>query len=295
MEAENFLASPGCVAADCAPPSRSNTCFDVSKIVKLPQFAGTMELGPSDVKSFCISLETKFPLLVSPGDREETKKCQIAIACLTGLAQDWWANEILPAITEGECEPFTTYTQLKNALLARFLPPCANILYRDRLASLRQQNRPVETYIGEFMGLRHKCDDMTDGEALDRFMRGLDFRLRRQLCMLPERLPTTLKTARERALRLHQAMQGGYFGTAPQPSIRRFGNMIPMASTPPTTGLVAAPQPRTGAPDLMELDNMQARRNNGPFRGKCYECQQYGHRAFECPTKKQGNADGQLL
>ena len=111
MEAENFLASPGCIAADCASPSQSNTYFDVSKIVKLPQFAGTMELGPSVVKSFCISLETKFPLLVSPGDREETKKCQIAIACLTGLAQDdWWANEILLAITEGECEPFTTYT-----------------------------------------------------------------------------------------------------------------------------------------------------------------------------------------
>ena len=223
-----------------------------------------MELGPTDVKSFCIALETRFPLLVGPGDNEETKKCQIAIACLTGLAQDWWANEILPAITEGECQPFTTYAQLKSALFARFLPPCANILYRDRLASLRQLNRAVEIYIGEFMGLRHKCDDMTDGEALDRFMRGLDFRLRRQLCMLPEGLPTTLKQARERALLLHQAMQGGYFGTTSAQPMRRFGNIVPTTPTPPA-GIVGLSQPRAGGPDLMELDNIQTRRNNGQF------------------------------
>ena len=136
---------------------------------------------------------------------------------------------------------------------------------------------------------------MTDREALDRFMRGLDFCLRRQLCMLLEGLPTTLKKARERALQLHQAMQREYFGIAPQLSIRRFGNIIPITSTSPTTGLVVTSQPRTGAPDLMELDNMQARRNNGPFRRKCYECQQYRYRAFERLTKKQGNASSQLL
>ena len=288
----NFLPSSGGVTAECVSLAHPRSCFDVSKIVKLPQFAGHMELGPNDVKSFCNSLETKFPLLVLPGDQEETKKCQMTIACLTGLAQDWWANEALPAIAEGECEPFTTYTQLRSALFARFLPPCANILYRDRLASLRQQNRPVEVYISEFMGLRHKCYDMTDGEALDRFMRGLDFRLRRQLCMLPEGLPTTLKQARERALRLHQAMQGGYFGTASPPQMRRFGNLTSPTATPLTNGQGAIPQ-RVGVPELMELDNMQARRNNGAFRGKCYECQQYGHRAFECPNKKPGNAPGQ--
>ena len=133
---------------------------------------------------------------------------------------------------------------------------------------------------------------MTDGEALDRFMRGLDFCLRRQLCMLPEGLPTTLKTARERALLLHQAMQGGYFGTASQPALRRFGGMMNPAPPPPAA-IAGVSQNRFGTQDLMELDNMQTRRNNGPFRGKCYECQQYGHRAFECPNKKQGNAADQ--
>ena len=85
----NFVTAPRGVPTDCVTPSQNRSCFDVSKIVKLPQFSGVMELGSEDVKSFCISLETKFPLLVVPGDHEETKKCQIAIACLTGLAQDW--------------------------------------------------------------------------------------------------------------------------------------------------------------------------------------------------------------
>ena len=86
------------------------------------------------------------------------------------------------------------------------------------------------------MALRHKCEDMTDSEALDRFMRGLDFCLRRQLCMLPEGLPTTLKQARERALRLHQAMQGGYFSTASPFSVRRFGGMAPSTTVPLVSG-----------------------------------------------------------
>ena len=294
MESPNsFMTSPNGVTAECVALPQPRSCFDVSKIVKLPQFAGTMELGPNDVKSFCIALETKFPLLVVPGEHEDTKKCQIAIACLTGLAQDWWANEVLPAFAEGEREPFTTYPQLKSALFARFLPPCANILYRDRLASLRQQGRPVEVYTGEFMGLRHKCDDMTDGEALDRFMRGLDFRLRRQLCMLPEGLPTTLKQARERALLMHQAMQGGYFGTSSPAPTWCFDAAAPSLPTSATGGSIVQPPPRTTGPDLMELDNVQTWRNNGPFRGKCYECQQYGHRAAECPKKHPGNAAGQ--
>ena len=100
-DSNNFVTSSGIVPADCVASLQNRSCFDVSKIVKLPQFSGIMELGSEDVKSFCISLETKFPLLVVPGDHEETRKCQIAIACLTGLAQDWWANEVLPAITDG--------------------------------------------------------------------------------------------------------------------------------------------------------------------------------------------------
>ena len=89
MENPNsFLSASSGMPSECAPLTQNRSCFDVSKIVKLPQFAGQMELGPNDVKSFCISLETKFLLLIVPGEHEETKKCQMAIACLTGLAQD---------------------------------------------------------------------------------------------------------------------------------------------------------------------------------------------------------------
>ena len=43
----------------------------------------------------------------------------------------------------------------------------------------------------------------------------------------------------------------------------------------------------------MELDNLRTVKENGPFRGKCYECPKYGHRAIECLKYKQRNEEGQ--
>ena len=197
---------------------------------------------------------------------------------------------MLPGVATGERESFATFEILKQALFERFLPPCAHILYRDKLATLRQRTRPVEIYVGEFMALRHKCEDMTDGEALDRFMRGLDFRLRRQLCIFPGGLPTTLLQARERAILISQALQGAYFGGGTSSfGFNTFKSAGPAASTTPPPGFSYT----NGLPEQMQLDNLQLRRNAAGFRGKCYECQQYGHRAFECPKKKQGNDEGQ--
>ena len=275
-------------AAESSGVARRPT-FDIAKLVKLPQFAGTMELGPNDVKSFCISLETKFPLIIPQDEDTETKKCQVTIACLTGLAQDWWANEVVPSLASGELKPFASFEDLKQAMFQRFLPPGAHILYRDRLAMLRQNKRSVELYVGEFMALRHKCDDMSDGEALDRFMRGLDFRLRRQLCMFPGGIPTTLKEARERAILLNQAMSGGYFGTTSASIYREF-NDCPVNTTAPVPAVMMG---QNNGNDAMVVDNMQYRQHRVGFRGKCYECQQYGHRAVDCPNKNKGNGKGQ--
>ena len=284
METFQISTTESCVPGASGSTARNN--FDISKIIKLPQFSGVMELGPNDVKSFCIALETKFPLLISNDAEAETRKCQVTVACLTGLAQEWWANEVLPAFASGEQEPFTSFADLKKAMFQRFLPPAAHILYRDRLANLRQKGRNVEIYVGEFMATRHKCDDMSDGEALDKFMRGLDFRLRRQLCMFPGGIPTTLKEARERAILLNQAMMGGYFGTA---TYRNYSDYQPNTATSTTPMMMN----RDDANEMMVVDNMQFRNNRNVFRGKCYECQQYGHRAIDCPTKKKGNDKGQ--
>ena len=143
------------------------------------------------------------------------------------------------------------------------------------------------------MALRHKCDDMSDGEALDRFMRGLDFQLRRQLCMFPGGIPTTLKEARERAILLNQAMAGGYFGTATttyRSYTQAHHNTTVQTPTMPTPAVMHS---RDSTGEMMVVDNLQQRQIRVGFRGKCYECQQYGHRAAECPNKNKGNEKGQ--
>ena len=53
---------------------------------------------------------------------------------------------------------------------------------------------------------------MTDQEALDRFMRGLDFCLQKQLYIFLDRLPFILSEARQRASLMNQAIEGVYFG-----------------------------------------------------------------------------------
>ena len=197
----------------------------------------------------------------------------------------------MPAIASGEQKSFTSYSELRDAMFHRFLPPAAHILYRDRLANLRQKCQNAEVYVGEFMALRHKCDNMTDSEALDKFMRGLDFRLRRQLCIYPGGIPTILREARERAILLHQTMQGGYFGTPSTSNYRGFDNMN--MSSHPVQNATPATTSKPDADDMMVVDNMQFRQNRIVFRGKCYECQQYGHRAVDCPNKHKGNGQGQ--
>ena len=124
------------------------------------------------------------------------------------------------------------------------------------------------------MALQHKYDDMTDDKALDRFMRGLDFRLRRQLYIYLKGLPMTLKDARERAILLNQALQGSYFGSAPNFGGRCWDTTFPTMAGPLNSSM---PLTQHNAAEQMAIDNMELRSKWSTFRGKCYECQQYGH------------------
>ena len=72
----NVLSSPP------TPPS-----FDVSKLIKLPQYAGSIELGPTDIKYICAAMKIQILPLISNNDRVQAKKCQITVAYLTSLAQ----------------------------------------------------------------------------------------------------------------------------------------------------------------------------------------------------------------
>jgi len=107
--------------------------------------------------------------------------------------------------------------------------------------------------------------------------------------MYPGGIPTTLKEASERVILLNQAMMGGYFGTSATSNFRPF-NDVPQNSVVPSTTTMMT---KEDGNELMVVDNMQYRQNRGVFRGKCYECQQYGHRAAECPNRNKGNDKGQ--
>ena len=78
-----FSSAPEAQVQDASGVNTGRSVFDITKLIKLPQFAGTMELGPSDVKSFCVVLETKFPILILEDAQTESKKCQVTVACLT--------------------------------------------------------------------------------------------------------------------------------------------------------------------------------------------------------------------
>jgi hypothetical protein len=181
-------------------------------------------------------------------------------------------------------------------LRKEFVPINAVIQARDRLASLTQKGS-VTDYINEFRRLKLQIPDLSQGDALDRFVRGLVKVIR---VAVRSRFPATLSEAESLALAIEAAAQeeGGY--VVPNQQVRQV--------TQPTVNY-----------DPMELDSLRemvnalagqvryqqagsrgrfngprsnsygsSRGNSGPNSSsngpRCFACGGFGHIKRECPT-----------
>lgn len=104
---------------------------------------------------------------------DDTQIGNYAVTLFKGRA-DAWYRTIEPA----EDETPLGWLAIKRSLIQFFRPENSVLVARDKIAVLRQDS-DLTHYINTFMDLKLAIPDMHDGEATDRFVRGLrDGRMR---------------------------------------------------------------------------------------------------------------------
>lgn len=151
-------------------------------------------------------------------------------------------------VQEGCIPPLNTLEELLMVVRAQFIPLDARQSTRDRLAKLTQ-TESVSGYLEVFLHTILAIPGIREDEKVDRYTRGLkpaaQQEVRLQNCVM---LDDAMRVA-GRVDATYRAYQGAGHGCREADG--------------------AAP---------MELAPVQE------FRGQCYSCNQYGHRAADCPT-----------
>ncbi|KAG1468527.1 hypothetical protein G6F56_003781 [Rhizopus delemar] len=230
------------------------------------------------VSTWLDSLTTYYEL-VQISDEEKTL---YASTLLRGDAQLWWSrlknNEEYPANWEAFCHLFAD----------EFKPLNSELAARDRLAALFQHGT-VSRYISDFRSVQLQISDLSKGDALDKFIRGLQKPIR---VAVRTRCPNTLSAAETMALAIESATDGFVH----IPNSDDFGIRAQNVSQ----RMVSPSLQPTITDDPMDLDAIRAalnaiglsRSKNSrwsapPKEGKkvrCYGCNGYGHIKRECPT-----------
>ena len=135
-----------------------------------------------------------------------------ATSLLRGDAQLWYSH----LDTYGAEQLPQDWDEFKVLLRREFIPINAVIQARDRLAVLVQRSS-VSEYINEFRRLKLRIPDLSNGDALDRFVRGLAKVIR---VAVRSRFPANLLEAESLALAIEAAAQeeGNY--TIPSQAVR---------------------------------------------------------------------------
>lgn len=249
------------------------------------------ERNALEVESWINSMELYFQLIrVNHGQDQ----LLYALSLLRGDAQLWYSQK---KIYEAEELP-QNWDDFKVLLRKEFVPINSVIQARDKLASL-VQGGSVTNYINEFRRLKLQIPDLSQGDALDRFIRGLAKVIR---VAVRSRFPTTLSEAESLALAIEAASRDEEgFVAPPQQVVQPKVNYDPM-------DLDSLRDMVNALADQVRQGN-NYRRNGGGYRSsngnstggsRCFACGGIGHMKRECPTflnrsrSKRGNNTNHL-
>jgi hypothetical protein len=201
----------------------------------------------------------------------EEDQLEFAVTLFGPKAKTWWRRL---QVDESSDVPLD-WQELREAVRMTFVPAGSYKAARNRLASLRQTG-PVAAYVEEFDELRMVIGNVTEPEALDKFVRGLKQEVQLHLATTD---PSTVKEATRLALAFDEARSN--HETRPRWT-------------------------RRGGPTPMELDYAEAskkkwKQNKSKTynKKKCYVCGSQAHFMRNCPVVEaakeslKGQAQGQ--
>lgn len=278
-----------------------NTVSVAPKVREPEVFKG--ERNALMVESWINSMDLYFQLIKVDHGQDQLL---YALSLLRGDAQLWYSQM---KVYEAEQLP-QDWSDFKVLLRKEFVPINAVIQARDKLASLVQTGS-ITSYINDFRRLKLQIPDLSHGDALDRFVRGLNKVIR---VAVRSRFPATLSEAESLALAIEAAAQDEEgFAVPHQQVVQPKVNYDPMDLDSLCEMVNAlAGQVRQG-----NNGGYRRRNNGGGYRGaqsggyrggngnsnggpRCFACGGIGHMKRECPTflnrsqGKGGNNAGHL-
>lgn len=241
-----------------------------NKPPKPDQFFGTDDA--KRVRQWVFQVENYFNVIGEPDER----RVPYATTLLRKNALLWWQSlrpEERPA----------TWADFSRVLIEYFQPLSATIVARDNLARLYQKTS-VKAYVEEFKSQVLNIPDITDAEKLDKFRRGLKREVRLHVAFAN---PPTFDSAVTVAEQIDEVLYT-HRTNMPRPYVN-------MRSSRPSSTHQAVPMElgaiqerrtytdvaRTSFKKLTPEEKAELNRVNG-----CYYCRKPGHRALECPLKK---------
>lgn len=235
------------------------------------------------VESWIGSLDLYFKLVKISHGQEQL---WYALSLLRGDAQLWY-NQLKmyePAFALPQ-----DWEDLKRLVRKEFIPINAVIQARDKLASLVQRGSVTE-YINEFRRLKLQIPDLSKGDALDRFVRGLKKPIR---VAVRSRFPETISNAESLALAIEAAaLEGGASDMVEPAQAPVAPNYDPMdldSLRSLVNALAGQVQQQNDRGRGGRYGGSRRGANGGSFGGgsagpRCFGCGGYGHLKRECPT-----------
>lgn len=212
----------------------------------------------------------------------EMEKIILATGLLRGAALSWWRS------VELALNPPITWADFRARMKEAFQPINPVESARDRLARLRQTTS-ANAYAALFRNITLEIPGITDDEKKDRFIRGLKRRTQEEVRL---RTPATFEHAVQLAVRYDSLMRPNNWsnGTARDGS-SSYGPAPMELGAINNTSRPNGHHPNGRYPNGSSSPNQRTKLNPELRQqlikeGKCFYCRRPGHRALQCPEKK---------
>ncbi|XP_035547276.1 uncharacterized protein LOC108991242 [Juglans regia] len=223
----------------------------------------------------------------------ENQQVKLVAYKLRGGASAWWEQTQNNRRRQGK-QPVRVWHKMKRLMRARFLPPDYEQLLYQQYQNCRQGIRSINEYTEEFYRLNSRNNlSETEGQQVARYIGGLRITIQDKVTLhtvwtLSEAVNLAMKIELQLSRPPTRTPSFSPTSKGTEPPTRPSLPHAPSSShDPKTQGNYQAPKLNT------TTTGNRGSTGNNPYRrpitGKCFRCNQPGHRSKECPNRRSVN------